>query len=293
LTVRPPAWRFTAWPQQAMTEFLRGLHGLSIMTERVQFTNNRGRVLHGRIYRAPGRSLRGVIFSHGLFSSKDGYKVTRFAEAIADAGYDLLAFDFSCAGESGGSIADLSVLQQVEDLKSATEYFLARGIEGIHYVGSSMGAAVSLLYLAGRPSAALSMSGIATPADIRGLITENTTIADPGSLPAHGMTELQGIPIKNAFFREIDRIDMPAAISAVAVPILLIHGGMDAVVKPGNVELIRRHAALEVRSIIVDDGDHNLVRDSDIDIIRTSLVSWFRDSDTGRPAQPTIRKEIS
>lgn len=249
------------------------------MIETAMFTNSAGRVLHGRIYRAETSSGRGVIFSHGLFSSKDGYKITKIAGDIAGAGYNLLTFDFTCAGESGGDIADLSVLQQVEDLRSAATFFLGCGIRQIHFVGSSMGAAVSLLYLSGRPTGAASFAGIATPADIRGLITQNTPIADPVSLPLDGTTELQGIPIRNTFFREIGEINMPAAVSRINVPVLLIHGRMDTVVNPNNVELVRRHSTVDVHALFVDDGDHNLVRDSDIEFIRTALLKWFSDND--------------
>ena len=39
-----------------------------------KFINHRGLSLSGRIYSGNSNHKSGLIFSHGLFSSKDGYK---------------------------------------------------------------------------------------------------------------------------------------------------------------------------------------------------------------------------
>ena len=243
--------------------------------ERVSFLNNRGQRLYGNLFHAKNAGGTGVLFSHGLFSSKDGYKINRMADAIAAEGYDLLAFDFSFTGESGGDMTSLSVLQEIEDLRCAAGFFVENVSKNIHFIGSSMGAAVSILYLSESPAEALSLAGIATPADLRGLITGNTSIKNPGSLPAEGRTELQGIMIKNSFFREIDAINMAEAMERITVPVLAIHGGRDIVVPPSNVEILERHILSSFKKVIIGDGDHNLVRDSDINLIRDELLSWF------------------
>jgi len=117
-----------------------------MITEKVAFPNNLGRGLAGKVYRGGSPSPRGVIFSHGLFSTKDGYKITNLAERIVGAGFDLLAFDFSFSGESGGNIGDLSIHQEVRDLDAAAGFFRGRGIAELHLMGSSMGGLVSLLF---------------------------------------------------------------------------------------------------------------------------------------------------
>ncbi len=251
------------------------------MMEEIRFLNNRQRPLNGRIYGKLEKSAEGVIFSHGLFSSKDGYKITRIAESIALAGFPLMTFDFSFAAGSEQGAERLSVLQEVEDLAAAAEFFERRGACRIHFVGSSMGAAVTLLYLARRPAHALSFAGIATPADLRGLVTMNSPVKDFESLPEGGTTDLGGVNVGNGFFREIAGIDMEGALSRLAVPVLLIHGGRDTVVPPYNTELVKNGAAVPVATVIIDDGDHNLVRDADIETIRESLIGWFGASGRG------------
>ena len=202
--------------------------------EELHFINNRGRSLSGRLYRADAGGDTLVIFSHGLFSNKDGYKITRLAPDLAAAGTGILAFDFSFATGSGGDIADLSVMQEVDDLAAAVDFAKSRGYTDIHLMGSSMGAAVTLLFAALGDESVRSLILIATPVDLRTLLLSGAGITDADLLPDDGMTAIDGIPIRNAFFREIGRIDMAEAVRKIRVPVLAFHGGQDSVVDPEN-----------------------------------------------------------
>ncbi|MBN1496376.1 MAG: alpha/beta fold hydrolase [Spirochaetes bacterium] len=246
-----------------------------IPVEDIRFPNNAGRRLAGRVYRTERPSREGIIFSHGLFSSKDGYKITRLADDIVSAGYSLMTFDFSFCGESGGEISDLSVLQEVEDLSAAVDYFTGTGIESIHLMGSSMGAAVSLLYAARGNPALRSLILIAAPVDIDSMFPEINGEREPASLPEDGMTAIDGISIKNTFFREIAGIDMRAALRAVRVPVLAIHGGMDTVVDPRNTDILEEELSTFIKTVLVEDGDHNLTRDRDIRLIKETILWWL------------------
>ncbi|MBP7734440.1 MAG: alpha/beta hydrolase [Spirochaetes bacterium] len=246
-----------------------------ISVESITFSNNVGRRLAGRIYRDDKAGDTGIIFSHGLFSSKDGYKITRMADDLAATSHPLMTFDFSCAGESGGPISDLSILQEVEDLASAVSYFKERGIKRIHLMGSSMGAAVSMLYASRKDPAIESLMLIAAPVDILAIFTGATGITDPSTLPPDGMTSVEGIGIKNAFFLEIPTINMVEAIRMIGVPVLAIHGGRDAVVDPKNIEILEDNLATFTKTVVIDDGDHELTRDKDIRFIRDTVVAWL------------------
>jgi uncharacterized protein len=247
-----------------------------VTAEAIRFRNNLGRDLAGRIYSTGRAADTGVIFSHGLFSTKDGYKITRLADGIASSGHTLMTFDFSFAGESGGNIADLSILQEVEDLASAVRWFKGRGIRKIHLMGSSMGAAVTILYASRLEPGIESLILIAAPVDLGSLLVDGAGITDVGSLPVDGTTLLEGIPVKNSLFREIDRIDMPGALRKIAAPVLVIHGGLDRVVDPRNAGLIEKYLSAPLKKIIVPDGDHNLTRDGDITILGDVILSWLR-----------------
>lgn len=160
------------------------------MVEKIQIENEPV-TLAGNWYSPEKKTDQGIIFSHGLFSSKDGYKITRLAESITEAGFSLLTFDFRYAGESGTDISNLSIRGEVEDLAAVVKFVKERGIRELHLMGSSMGAAVTLLY-AGRGDVTIeSIITIAAPVNLLDIL--------PGmdrervlALPEKGIHPLKG-----------------------------------------------------------------------------------------------------
>ena len=247
-----------------------------MIVEPVTFSSGRGSALAGRIHKPDTGADTGVVFSHGLLSSKDGYKINRLSADIVSAGCILLTFDFSGAGESSGEISDRSILKQVEDLDGAVNALGVRGVKRIHLMGSSMGAAVAILYASRNNPLVRSLALIAAPVDLAGMMRSLTGMSDPAALPAGGTTAIRNIPIKNSFFLEIKEIDMIEAVRNIRVPVMAIQGGRDAVVAPYNMTLLENNVRTEFSGIIIPDGDHNLTRDSDILAIRRALVPWLK-----------------
>jgi pimeloyl-ACP methyl ester carboxylesterase len=247
-----------------------------MIIERVEFFNNLGQRLVGKIQREKSASGTGVVFCHGLFSSKDGYKITRLAADIVGEGYTLLTFDFSFAGESEGDMSQFSVRQEVRDLECAIAFFRQRGIDRFHLMGSSMGGAVSLLHASKNPEGVLSLVLIATPADLEQLILANTGVTDVDSLPDGGMTPIDGIMIHNKFFRELRDARPGDAARSVGVPTLVIHGGLDQVVDVSSARLLEQRLAGEKRLVIIGDGDHHLTRESDMRVLSAEIAGWLQ-----------------
>lgn len=242
--------------------------------EDFKFINNRGLDLAGRIYSSKSNTKSGVIFSHGLFSSKDGYKITRMAHAITGSGYDLMTFDFTFSGESAGSIAEISIYEEVEDLKCAIKVFKGRGIEKIHLMGSSMGAAVTILTASTGLFEIESLILIAAPVFFTKLIpVMNKSELD--SLDLNNYTNITGVKVNNRFIRELFETDMISAIKKINLPSLLVHGKMDAVVDFSNLDIYIQNSPSKCTSLIIEDGDHNLTRDSDISIISENVKRWL------------------
>ncbi len=229
--------------------------------------------LAARWYHGDESNGKAVIFSHGLFSTKDGYKITRLADSITSAGFSLLTFDFRYSGESGGEIADISVMREVDDLSAVVAWVRKEGFDEIHLMGSSMGAAVTLLYC-GRGGGAASIITIAAPIDLISILPvmeRNEAL----SLDKDGYTDIEGIKIRNTFFRELAQIDITAALGSIKIPLLAIHGACDRVVPAAQGELLSRRYGGEVRYVLVEDGDHNLTRDKDLELIREEVIFWL------------------
>jgi putative redox protein len=242
--------------------------------ENFRFPNSHGVELAGRIYRKNEDQKAGVIFSHGLFSSKDGYKITRMAESIVESGFALMTFDFTFSGESPGSIKDICILKEVEDLKCAVNLFKSKGIEKIHLMGSSMGAAVTILVSSQGLFNIESLILIAAPLSFEKLIPEIKK-EDAAALDSDGYSLIQGVMVNNRFIREIFEIDMIAAVKKIKVPVFIVHGKRDAVVDFSNLDVFMRNSGSECTPLVIEDGDHNLTRDSDISIISEKVKEWL------------------
>ena len=237
------------------------------------FLNNRNIELAGRIYKN-NNSLSGVIFSHGLFSSKDGYKITKMAEAIVNSGFNLMTFDFTFSGESPGSIKDISLEEEIDDLKCAINYFKETGIKKIHLMGSSMGAAITILTASLNIYNIESVMLIATPLSFKKLIPEFTE-NDINAMNLDGFTSIDGVLVNNHFIKEIFNINMIDAVKKINIPSLLIHGQKDNIVDIENLYLYIQNCPSACSYFIIEDGDHNLTKESDILTISEKVTDWL------------------
>lgn len=238
------------------------------------FYNSRGRRLPARIYYPEKASGDGVIFSHGLFSTRDGYKITGLADDITATGHTLLAFDFSCTPESGGSFSDLSVRQEVEDLAEAVMFFREKGIGDVHLMGSSMGGAVSLLCTAQGLARPLSLILIATPVRLVDVLAVNIT-CDVADLPHDGYTLIDDVRVKNTFFHEVNSLDIESLLPGIKIPALVLHGTDDRVVNFRNAEKITSDLGGAVKLVAIEGGDHNLTDDNSMIILRSGIMNWL------------------
>ena len=243
--------------------------------EDVFFLNKKNTRISGRIYRADSVSETGVIFCHGLFSSKDGCKITALAEDIVIAGYTLLTFDFSFTGESGGNLSEMSVLQEVDDLRCAFRFFKEYGIKKIHLIGSSMGGVVTLLFASGRDYNPESLVLLATPIRLKELMHGISGIDDANSLNENGMTLVDGVFLNNFFFKELSEIDMLASVRGIDKPVLIIHGSRDEVVNASDAESLNRELRCDKKLFFIKDGDHSLTRDTDILFLKKTIIKWL------------------
>lgn len=246
-----------------------------MLTENFFFPGTDNSRLSARIYSNNPDNNDGIIFSHGLFSSMDGYKITRLAEDIVSCGYNLMTFNFSSAENLHDNKRNISVLKQVRELGHAVDEFRRRGIKRVHLMGSSMGAATTLLYASASISPIKSLILIATPLDLPAIIPGMTDEIALG-LDENGYSEISGLLVNNGFFKEIFRISMIDAVQRIYSPVLLIHGENDEVVNFSNFRLFLAKCRAECMQVAIENGDHNLTGDSCLQVIRESITKWLR-----------------
>lgn len=216
-----------------------------------------------------------MLFCHGLFSSKDAYKIVNLAADITTTGFTLLTFDFSFVTGMPESFKQFSILQEVRDLESAVAFLRGRGSRSLHLVGSSMGGVVVLLYAASLPEDLCSLTLIATPVDLAGLLYTLSGGIDLSDLPEEGYTSVDGIPIGNGFFREARALDMISTVRSVSVPTLVIHGAEDRIVDVRNARILEDCLGVERKVIVVPEGDHNLTCEGNLRLLKDEIPSWI------------------
>lgn len=239
--------------------------------ENFTFPNSIGHKLAARIYSKDKHNKNGVIFSHGLFSSKDGYKITRMAEDIVNSGYNLMTFDFTYSGESSGHISDISIIQEIDDLLCAIQVFKSKGIEQIHLMGSSMGGVVSILAAANNSAPIQSLILIATPLNLSTLIPKGNF----SSIKDEDIINISGVPVKGKFISELGSLDLASAVAKIKCPVCIIHGKLDSVVSVTDFEEIKKLLKSSVDSILIEDGDHNLTEEHHLNLIKEKVTNWL------------------
>jgi pimeloyl-ACP methyl ester carboxylesterase len=248
--------------------------------ENIRIKNNRGKSISGRLYRAGPADKRMVIFCHGLLSTQDGYKISRMRDDILNWGFALFTFDFSFSGESEDVFFNLSVEQEVLDLKYVFNYLASTGIDDLHIIGSSMGGTVSLIAasrdrLFQKKSLLKSLVTIASPIDLCGLVRKLTGIENPDALEVNGATEIDGVAVNNRFYKEMCETDILQSINKIEVPLLSFHGDADETVDRANLDLIREHLTSPGKQVIIEGGDHSLSSSNHLNILKDHIREWL------------------
>ena len=182
----------------------------------------RGKEIYGELLSPEtGKPKALIIACHGFdgsllyFKNALGYK-------LAQEGYALYAFDFingSRHSKSGGSIRDMSAVDEKDQLLAVYDYFKER-YENIILAGESQGGLIATL-------------ANAELQDIRALILyypAYCAIPDARKRLAAGETKHFGIDFRSDYTEELAGIDLSGCIRGISVPAILIHGDSDKAV---------------------------------------------------------------
>lgn len=171
-----------------------------------------------------------VIFSHGLGASfRD---LQHHGKGIAEEGIACLFFDFFGGGalsESGGSMENMSVLTEKEDLASVMDYALSlprTDTSSLFLMGESQGGLVSAMCAAERPSLVRGLllwyAAFSIPETCRDLL-------DAGPCPE----DLFGFPLGERYFKDAASVDTERVCRGYPGSVFLIHGEKDLLVPAG------------------------------------------------------------
>ena len=202
-----------------------------------------------------GLSRGGVIICHGMLSSRRSVKLTALGQRLARQGLAALRFDFAGRGDSGGDTLLDSYTRRVEDLDGAVDWMKKEVGGPLGLVGSSMGAAVALIYASRFPgvAAVVALATAVHPARLAGMLTpeDRLQLESTGRLQVEG-----GAWIGRDLVRDSLNQDILGAARELPCPALFIHGGQDTLIPVSEARKIAGVARSKL--VLIEGADHPL-----------------------------------
>ena len=210
-----------------------------------------------------------IFFFGGYASTMTGTKATSLNQWAQKQKINFVRFDYSGHGESGGSFQDGTITKW---LNEAEEVFHKLKTKKNIIIGSSMGSWISLL-LTKKNSDINGFVGIASAPDftisqwLKLDANQQNEFIEKGSIlfpdDDYGEYEVSYKFVNDGFNNVL--LDKKIDISC---PIRLLHGRLDKVVPFTVSEKIIEKVLSEDKDLkIIEDGDHNLSRESDLNIL--------------------------
>jgi len=243
---------------------------------RFEFASPTGYQLAGRL-ELPDAPVRGwALMAHCFTCGKDNLAAVRIGRALARAGIGMLRFDFAGLGASGGDFASSSFAANVRDLVAASQAMSDAGMPPALLIGHSLGGAAALAAAGDMPHVR-AVTTIAAPFDV----THVLRLFDPASLEAiqqQGEAEVllagRAFRVSKAFIDDLHKHDQASRIAALGRPLLIMHAPHDDTVDIDNANRIFMAASHPKSFISLDDADHLLSRQSDVDYAAAMIISW-------------------
>ncbi len=210
----------------------------------------------------------GVIFLGGFRSDMTGVKATSLEAFCKERGQGFVRFDYQGHGQSSGQFEDCTLSTWKEDALAVLTK-LTKGPQLL--IGSSMGGWLALMLAREKPRRVAGMIGIAAAPDFtESLIWEKLTQHQQAELKKKGKIYVPSdygdpYPITAELILDGRNHLLLGADIPVYCPIRLLHGMKDVDV-PWEVSMAinEKVATQDVKTILIENGDHRLSEPSDI-----------------------------
>ena len=245
-----------------------------MITEQIEFSGGAGASLSGTIYRPDAPVLGSILMAHCFTCSQQLHTSTRLARRLVDGGYQVMTFDFTGLGDSGGDFADTTVTSNVADITRAAVTLIERDRGPCALIGHSLGGAASVL-AAGRLHRVTAVVAIASPASVdhvRHLIeTDDTIEKEPGRF----LVSVGGRPftIGQEFLDDLDDHDVRAAAASLDRPFLVVEAGADTIVGPDQTRALAESGNAAVA--VVEGADHLFSDRGHADELAGVILTWL------------------
>ncbi len=201
-----------------------------------------------------------VLVCHGLGANKSNQLF--MARQLVPGGFNVLAFDFRAAGESGGQLSTFGDLERRDVLGAVKWVRENRADEGrkIFGVGASMGGSALIAAAADASEEGRAINAVATYAAYDSLDGLAQSVTKNYFLPPLGWLVMKvGVPLASVQTGADLRSFSPANLAGEMWPrpLLLIHGVQDRIIPFEHAQRLYEGAALPKFFLWIEKGDHN------------------------------------
>ena len=248
---------------------------------------NEGQKIFGILHKPAGVAKAPcVVVMHGFASSKHGTNRAHvmLSEKLAEQGLASFRFDFRGAGDSEGSLSDISIEDMVSDALSVLTH--TKGLEGIDserigVYGSSLGGAIAMLSAAKfKKVKTMALWAPVASGELwyRDFIAEN-----PEKLtqdPKEVLSSYRGIKLSPQFQEQFGRMTAAKMLEELDVPLLHMHGEDDKTVSLLHQKVYKMHSEgkeTPSKFISYPDTDHSLGLERISSEAIGECVAWFKE----------------
>ncbi len=218
-----------------------------------------------------------LLFLPGFFSDMTGSKASFLAVRCVASGRRLTRFDYRGHGQSSGKFVDGCIGDWLADAVAVVDT-LTTG--KLILVGSSMGGWIMLLLALTRPERVAGLVGIAAAPDFtQDLVWELLTPAQKQEMQNNGAIYEPSeygdpLPYTLKLVEDGRKHLLLRAPIPITAPVRLIQGKLDKDVPWQTAEkLAAQLQSKDVRVTYIEDGEHRLSRDSDLEILWQEVSS--------------------
>ncbi|MBS3080641.1 alpha/beta hydrolase [Candidatus Pacearchaeota archaeon] len=240
--------------------------------EKAIFKNSQGLNLIGNFY--PHERNKGIIFCHGFTGDRHEWGHFDIIAEKLSKHFNVLAFDFSGHGESDNDA--ISVEKEIDDLKSAIDFFRKKGIQKIGILGLSLGGLIALKNYSLVESLVLLAPVTHSVKDYeKKLISDNRIREEKGFFIKRRLENVKRkeIVIDPIIVSERASVNPKKLLSKINYPALVIHGTHDEVIPLDDSKMAVQYLPKGELEII-DGAGHIFNRY--VDKVAEISLNWFK-----------------